>query len=103
MIIKEDHFATMIQQQEKEEAQKSMEKEHQAMSSTPTGKSLLIIHRFLSVHHFLQSSIPQDLGVASKVITLSTDSIFLFAESLLHLQAVFRVAGKMTFWTLGCI
>ena len=64
------------------------------MSSTPTGKALLLIRHVLSLHHFLQSSIPHNLGVASKVTTLATDSMFFFADRLLHLQAVFRVAPK---------
>ena len=46
------------------------------MSSTPTGKDLLVIYRVLSLHHFLQSSIPHNLGVASKVTTFATDSMF---------------------------
>ena len=64
------------------------------MSSMPTGKALLIVHSVLSLHHFLQSSIPQNLGVPSKLTTLAMDSMFFFADRLLHLQAVFRVAGK---------
>ena len=67
------------------------------MSSTPTGKAFLLIQRVLSLHYFLRSSIPQNLGVASKVTTLETDSIFLSADHLLHLQAVFRVSGKCHF------
>ena len=46
------------------------------MSSTPEGKDLLLIQCVLSLHHFLQSSIPQNLGVASEVKTLETDSMF---------------------------
>ena len=45
MIMREGEFATMMQQQEEDEAQKSMEKERRAMSSTPTGKALLLIQR----------------------------------------------------------
>ena len=89
----------MMQQQEEDEEQILMEKEQRAISSTPKGKDLLIIQHALSLHRFLQYSIPQNLGVASKVTTLSTDSRFSFVDRLLHLQAVFRVAGKMPFWT----
>ena len=71
-----------------------MEKEQRAMTSTLTKKALLLVQCVLSLHHFLQSSIPQNLGVASKVTTLATDSICFFADRLLHLQAVFRVAEK---------
>ena len=92
MIIRDGEFDTMMQQQEEEEAQKSMEKEQQAMSSTPTVKDLLIIKRVFSLHHFLQSFIPQNLGVASKVTTLAMDGIFFFAGRLLHLQSVFIVS-----------
>ena len=95
MTMRDGEFATMIQHKEEEEAQKSMEKEHHAMSSTLTGKALLLIQRVLSLHHFLQSSITQNLGFASKVITVVTASMFFFADHLLHLQTVFRVAGKM--------
>ena len=66
----------MMQQQEEDKEEKSMEKEQRAMSSTPTGKALLLIQRALSLHHFLQSSIPQNLGIASKVTTLATDNTF---------------------------
>ena len=64
------------------------------MSSTPTGKALVLVQHVLSLHHFLQSSVPQNLGVPSKVITLAMDSMFFFVDCLLHLQAVFRVSGK---------
>ena len=64
------------------------------MSSTPTGKALVLVQSVLYLHHFLQSSIPQNLGVPSKVTTLEMDNMFFFADLLLHLQAVFRVAGK---------
>ena len=94
MIIRDGEFYTMMKQQEEDEVQKLMEKEHRAMSSTPTGKALLLIQCVLYLYHFLQSCIPQNLGVASKVTTLATDSMFSFADRLLHLQAVFRVAIK---------
>ena len=86
--------ATMIQQQEEDKVQKSMEKEKWDMTSTPTGKDLILISHFLSLHHFLKSSIPQNLGVASKVTTLEMYSIFFFADCLLRLKVVFRVAEK---------
>ena len=95
--MRDGEFATKMQQQEEDEAQKLMEKEQRAMSSTLTAKALILIHRVLSLDHFIQYSIPQNLGVASKVTTLATDSMFFFADRLLHLQAVFRVAGKYHF------
>ena len=66
-IMRDGEFATVMQQKEEDKAQKPMEKEQWAMSSMPTGKALLLIQRVLSLHHFLQSSIPQNLSVASKV------------------------------------
>ena len=92
MIMRDGEFATMMQHQEEEEAQKSMEKEQQAMTSTPTGKALLIVHSVLSLQYLLQSYIPQNLGIASKVTTLAMDSMFF--NSLLRLQAIFRVSGE---------
>ena len=65
--MRDGEFATVMQQKEEDKAQKPMEKEQWAMSSMPTGKALLLIQRVLSLHHFLQSSIPQNLSVASKV------------------------------------
>ena len=94
MIMRDGKFSTMMQQQKEDEAQKLMDKEQRAMTSTPTGKALIIIQPVLYLHHFLQSSIPQNLGVASKVTTFATGSMFFFADSLLHLQAVFRVTWK---------
>ena len=64
------------------------------MTSIPTGKDLLLNQLVLSLQPFLQSSITHNLGVASKVTTLATDSKFFFADHLLHLQAVFRVAVR---------
>ena len=64
------------------------------MSSMPKGKALLLIQRVFSLHHFLKSSIPQNLGVVSKVTPLAMDSMFYFANRLLHVQAAFRVAQK---------
>ena len=80
MIMRDGDFATMMQQQEEDKAQKSTEKEKRAMTSMPTRKALLPVQRVLSLHHFLQSSIPQNLGVASKVTTLEMDSIFSFTD-----------------------
>ena len=57
-----------------------MEKEQWAMTSTPKGKALFLVQCVLSFHHFLQSSIPHNLGVASKVTTLAMDSMFFFAD-----------------------
>ena len=99
MIMRDGKFVTMMQHQEEDKAQKSTEKEHRAMTATPTGKDLVLVQRVLSLQHFLQYSIPQNLGVPSKVITLAMDSMFFFADRLPHLQAVFRVAGKRSLWT----
>ena len=71
MIMRDGEFSTMMQQQEEDEAQKSIEKEQRAMTSTPTGKALVLVQHVLSLHHFLKSSIPQNLGVASKETTLA--------------------------------
>ena len=74
-----------------------MEKEHRSMSSTPIDMALVLVQSVLSLHHFLQSSIPQNLGVPSKVTTLATDNIFFIVDSLLHLQAVFKISkGNVT-------
>ena len=43
---------------------------------------------------FFWSYIPHNLGVASKVTSLVLDTMFFFADCLLRLQAVFRVARK---------
>ena len=99
MIMRDGKFAIMMQQQEEDEAQKLMEKEQQAMSSMPTGKAFLLIQCVFSLHHLLQSSIPHNLGFASKVTTLAMYSMFFFADFLLHPQALFRVAKKMPLWT----
>ena len=79
------------------------------MTSTPTGKDLLLVQCVLSLKLFLQPSIPQNLGLASEVTTLAMDSMFFFVDSLLHIQAVFRVSRKNStvevgcLWSLGCI
>ena len=65
--MRDGELATMMQQKEEEETQKSIYKEQWAMASTPTGKALLLVQRVLPLHHFLQSSIPQNVGVALKV------------------------------------
>ena len=67
MIMTDSQFSTMMQQQEENELQKLMEKEQWYMKSTPIRKALLILKSFLFLHYFLQYSIPQNLGVASKV------------------------------------
>ena len=81
MITRDGNFPAMMQQKEKDEAQKSMDREQRAVTSTLTGKALLLVQRVLSLHHFLQSSIAHNSGVASKVTTLAKDGIFFFAES----------------------
>ena len=78
---------------------KLLEKEHRAMESMPTGKDLVLVHSVLLLHHLLQSSITQNLGVASKVKNLAMDSMLFFSDCLLHIQAVFRVSVKMPLWT----
>ena len=98
MIMRDGHFATMIQHQEEDQLQKLMEKKQWAVSSTPTGKALVLVQRVLYFHHFLHYFIPQNLGVPSKVTTLEMDSMFFFTDHLIHLQAVFRVSGKMSLW-----
>ena len=99
MNMRDGKFDTMMQHQEEDKKQKSMEKEQRAMKSMPTRRALILIQHVLSLHHFLKSSIPQKLGVASKVTALAMDSMFFFADRLLHLQALFRVSGKMPLWT----
>ena len=98
MIVSGGEFATKLQQQEEDEAHKSMNKEQRAMTSTPTCKALLLVQRVFSLHHFIQSSIPHNLGVTSKVTTLAMEIISFFTDRLLRLQALFRVAGKMLLW-----
>ena len=96
--MRDGKFATVMQQQEEDEAQKSMEKEQQAMTPTLIGEALIPVQCVLSLHHFLWSSIPHNYVVASKVITLAMESMFFFADRLLHLQVVFRVARRMPLW-----
>ena len=64
------------------------------MTSTYTWNDLILVQRVIYLHHFLRSSIPHNFDVASKVTTLAMDIMFFFADRLLHLQAVFRVAEK---------
>ena len=78
-----------------------MDKEQRAVSSMTIGKALVLVQRVLYLHHFIQSSIPQNLGVPSKVTTLAMDSMFFFADSLPHLQAVFRVSGNNVTMDVG--
>ena len=99
MIMRDGKFATIMQHQEEDKAHKLMEREQRAMTSIPRGKALILVQRVLYLHHFIQSSMPQNLGFASKVTTLATNSMFFFAHFLLHLQALFRVSGKMPLWT----
>ena len=101
MIIRGGEIFTMMQHQEDNKAPISMDKEHRATTSTPTGNYLLLIQCVLSLYHFLQYPIPQNLGVASKLTTFSMDSMFFFTNCLLHLQAVLRVSRKMSLWMQG--
>ena len=101
MIMRDGEFPTMMKYQDEYEALKSMEEEQRAMTSTPEGKALVLVQHVLSLNHFLQSSIPHNLGVASKVTTLAMDSMFFFVDRLLHLQAVFRAAKKNTTVDVG--
>ena len=77
-----------------------MEKEQRAMTSTTT---LLLVHHVLSLNQILKSSTLHNLVIASKVTALAMEGMFYFADSLLHLQAVFRVAKKMPLWMYGSI
>ena len=76
MIMRDGKIAIMMQQQEEDKGHKSTEKEQRAMTSTPVGKALLLVHCVISLHHFLKSATPQNLGFASKVATLAMDSMF---------------------------
>ena len=64
------------------------------MSSTRKGEALVLVKCVLLLHHFLQSSIPKELGVPSKVTTLAMESMFFFADCLLNQQEVFRFPEK---------
>ena len=63
MIMRDGEFATMMQHQEEGEVQKSMEKEKQFMTSTPTGKDLLLLS--MSFHCTIFFSIPHPRTWAS--------------------------------------
>ena len=76
MIMRDGEFATTMQQQEEDEAHELMEKEQRAMAATSTGRALLLVQRVLFLHHFIQYSIPQNLGVASKATTLVMYTMF---------------------------
>ena len=99
MITRDGEFATMMQQQEEDKANKYMEKEQWDMTSTRTGKALLLVRFVLSLHHFLQSSIPQNLGIASKVTTFTMYSMF----SLQIFYSIYKrylvSPKKMPLWT----
>ena len=71
--MRDGEFATIMQYQEEDKAQKLIDKEQRATTSMPTGKDLIIVQDVLFLHYFLLSSIPQNLGVASKVTTLEMD------------------------------
>ena len=86
--MRDGEFDTMIKHQEEYKAQKLMDKEQRDMSSMPTEKALLLIQRVLYLHHFLQSSIPQKLDVASKVTTLATDSIYFCVSFTLSTRGI---------------
>ena len=64
IIVSDGKLATIMQQQEDYEAHKLTEKDQQAITSTLTGKALLLIWSVVSLHHFLQSYTPQNLGVS---------------------------------------
>ena len=52
-------LATMMQQQEEDEAQKSIDKEQWAMKPMPTRRDLLLVHRVLPLHHFFGLPYPR--------------------------------------------
>ena len=84
----------MLQQQEEDKAQKSMDKKQRDMLSTSTRRDLLLVECVLSLHNLLQYSTPHNLDVASKVTTFAIYSMFFFSDCVLHLQAVFRVSRE---------
>ena len=101
MTLIDGELTTVAQHQEEDEAQKLMVKEQRAITSTLKREYLLLVQRVLSLRHFLQPSIPQNLGFASKLTTLAMDSMSFLADHLLHLQAVFRVAEKNSTFDVG--
>ena len=94
IIMRDGEFVTMMQQKEEDEAQKSMEKEQRAMASTPTGKALILFQCVLSVYHFLNDYIPQNLGVVLKVRTLEMESMFFFADFYSIYKRYLEFPGK---------
>ena len=59
MIMRGGELATIMQHQEEDEAQKSKDKEQRSMTSTPTGKALILVWRVLSLHQFLSLPYPR--------------------------------------------
>ena len=66
IIMIDGEFAAMMQHQEEEEVQKSMEKEQRAKTSTPTEKALLLVKCVLSLHFFKVFHTPE-LGRPIKI------------------------------------
>ena len=58
MIMRDGESATMVQHQEEDEAQILMEKEQRVMKSTPIEKDILLVQSVLSLHRFIQFSVP---------------------------------------------
>ena len=91
MIMRDGEFAAMMQQQEEEEAQKFMEKEHQAMTSMTKEEAFLLIQSV--------PSMPHNLGVASKVTILAMDSMFVFADFYFIYKQYLESLENMPRWT----
>ena len=66
MIMRDGEFSAMMQQQDGDKAQKSMDKEQHAMSSTPTGDDFLLIQSVLSLHHFSSLPYPRTRALPQK-------------------------------------
>ena len=66
MIMRDDKLATMIQQQEEDEAQKLMEKEQRAMTSTLIKKALRLVQRVFSLYHFFSLPYPRTWALPQK-------------------------------------
>ena len=60
MVMRNGELVTMMQQQEEYKAHTLMDKEQQGMASIPTRRDLTVIQRVISLHHFIQSPIPQN-------------------------------------------
>ena len=78
------------------------------MKSMPTGKALLLVQRVLFLHLILQSSIPQNLGVASKVTTLEIEITFfsriVYSIYKGYLEPPENATVDLGYlWSLGCI